>query len=276
MEFFLLFLVGLGTGVIGAITGTGGGIILAPILLIFFGLEPALGAGTTLALVSINSTSGAIMYLREKLVDKRSGLIFALAATPGAILAPFAVKQVSGDIFRVLFGLLLVSIAIYLFYRSLRPSNASLKKTSTVTFTVKQRQINTGTEIYKYEFNESLGAMFNFFLGFVSAFFGTGGGFVRTPILVTAFGFPVKVAVATSIFALSIYATIGAAVHVYLGHTEWMPTFIATAPGLIIGSLLGVYLSKRIRNIWTIILLAILLLIMGAQLVSTGAAQRFV
>ena len=276
MEFFLLFLVGLGTGVIGAITGTGGGIILAPILLIFFGLGPALVAGTTLALVSINSISGAIMYLREKLVDKRSGLIFALAATPGAILAPFAVKQVSGDIFKVLFGLLLVSIAIYLFYRSLRPSNVSLKKTSTVTFTVKQRQINTGTEIYKYEFNESLGTMFNFFLGFVSAFFGTGGGFVRTPILVTAFGFPVKVAVATSIFTLSIYATIGAAVHVYLGHTEWMPTFMATAPGLIIGSLLGVYLSKRIRNIWTIILLAILLLIMGAQLVSTGAAQRFV
>ena len=276
MEFFLLFLVGLGTGVIGAITGTGGGIILAPILLIFFGLGPALVAGTTLALVSINSISGAIMYLREKLVDKRSGLIFALAATPGAILAPFAVKQVSGDIFKVLFGLLLVSIAIYLFYRSLRPSNVSLKKTSTVTFTVKQRQINTGTEIYKYEFNESLAAMFNFLLGFVSAFFGTGGGFIRTPILVTSFGFPVKIAVATSIFALSIYATIGAAVHVYLGHTEWMPTFMATAPGLIIGSLLGVYLSKRIRNIWTIILLAILLLIMGAQLVSTGAAQRFV
>ena len=276
MEYLLLFVIGLGTGVIGAITGTGGGIILAPILLIFFGLEPALGAGTTLTLVSVNGISGSILYLREKIVDIRSGLIFALAATPGAILAPFAVKQIAGDIFRILFGFLLVSIAIYLFYRSLKPSNASVKMTRAVAFTVKQRQINTGTEIYTYEFNQSLAAMFNFFLGFVSAFFGTGGGFIRTPILVTIFDFPVKIAVATSIFALSIYATIGAAVHVYLGHTEWIPTFIAIAPGLIIGSLIGVYLSKRIRNIWTIIMLGGLLLIMGVQLVSTGAAWRFV
>ena len=121
-------------------------------------------------------------------------------------------------------------------------------------------------ETFEYEFNEALAAAFNFVLGFISAFFGTGGGFLRTPILVTAFGFPVRVAVATSIFALSIYATAGAGVHALLGHVEWYPTFVSAGAGLVVGSQIGVWLASRIRSRWTIRMLIALLLVMGVRL----------
>ena len=121
-------------------------------------------------------------------------------------------------------------------------------------------------ETFEYEFNEALAAAFNFVLGFISAFFGTGGGFLRTPVLVAAFGFPVRVAVATSIFALSIYATVGAGVHALLGHVEWYPTFVSAGAGLLVGSQIGVWLAPKVKSQWTIRMLIALLLVMGVRL----------
>ena len=72
-------------------------------------------------------------------------------------------------------------------------------------FTVKERKIKSSVGVtFIYKFNESMAVTFNLILGFVSSFFGTGGGFLRTPILVSVFSFPIKVAVATSIFSLSL------------------------------------------------------------------------
>ena len=123
-----------------------------------------------------------------------------------------------------------------------------------------------GGETFEYEFNEALAAGFNFVLGFISAFFGTGGGFLRTPVLVAAFGFPIQVAVATSIFALSIYATAGAGVHALLGHIEWYPTFVSAGAGLLVGSQIGVWLAPKVRSQWTVQMLIALLLVMGVRL----------
>ena len=66
--------------------------------------------------------------------------------------------------------------------------------------------------------------MVNLVLGFVSSFFGIGGGWLRTPFLVYVFGFPVQIAVATSIFTLSFYTTAGAATYALRGAVEWFPT----------------------------------------------------
>ncbi len=52
----LLFL-GLGTGIYGALVGAGGGFILAPVLILFFAMDPRIEAGTSLALVSVKSLS---------------------------------------------------------------------------------------------------------------------------------------------------------------------------------------------------------------------------
>ena len=239
-------------------------------LLIFFGLEPAVVAGTSLALVSLNSISSAVLYLRKKMVDRRSGLLFAAAAVPGSIAAPFAVREVAGDMFRVLFGALVVSLAVFILYRSTRSGEVSLDVSSKIRTTVRSRRIDAEGETYDYKVNEALAAVFNFVLGFVSAFFGAGGGFLRVPVLVTAFGFPVRVAAATSLFALAIYATAGATVHAALGHVEWLPTFAAVGPGLMIGSLAGVWTAMRVSSARIVVMLAAILLVMGVRLIWQG------
>lgn len=268
MDWLWLLLLGLGTGGFGVITGTGGGVIMVPVLLLVFNMEPTAVSGTSLALVAVTSFSGSLAYLRKRLVDKRSGLMFAAAALPGSVVAPFAVKLVAGDVFRGLFGLLLLSLAAYTLVKTLRSGSGNSEASHSVKPGVRARHITTSSgENFDYDFNESLAAAFNFVVGFLSAFFGTGGGFLRTPVLISVFGFPVRIAVATSIFSLAMSATAGAGVHALLGHVDWYPTFIFAGLGLLVGSQVGVLLAARTRNQWTMMLLITLISIMGARLV---------
>ena len=139
---------------------------------------------------------------------------------------------------------------------------------------VRSREIRTETgQVYRYKFNEWIATAFNFVLGFISSFFGTGGGFLRTPILVAAFGFPIHIAVATSIFTLGFYTTAGAVTHAALGHVDWFPTFVFAGIGLVIGGQIGARLTNRVKGAWILRLLLVLVLVLGIRLLIQGIME---
>ena len=272
MEAFMLLLLGFGAGSYGVLVGAGGGFILAPALIIFFDMEPTVVAGTSLALVAINALSGWQVYKRMGLVDYRSGLLFAAAAIPGAVLAPFILTTVADGIFRLLLGSLLLGLAVLMMMRP-RAEQAPRKRGSTDSprRMVRSRRILVlGGGAYEYRFNEALAASFNVSLGFMSSFFGTGGGFLRTPILVYSFNFPVLVAVATSVFTIIFYTTAGAITHASLGHVDWYPTFVWAGIGLVAGAQVGARLAGKIGSVWVLRLLLVLVLGLGLTLVIQG------
>lgn len=262
-----LLLLGFSTGAYGVLVGGGGGFVLAPILLIFFDIEPQVVAGTVLALVAANSIAGSLVYRQMGLVDRRSGLLFAAAAIPGSVLAPFVLTAVAGGVFRFLFGLMLVLLALQILIRPGLSDRKTPVKHRLFAGMVRERTIAPpGGQVFRYEFNELFATSFNFVLGFISSFFGTGGGFLRTPILVAAFGFPVRVAAATSIFTLSFYTTAGAVTHASLGHVDWYPTFVWTGIGLVIGGQLGARMSSKVKGIWILRLLMVVVFGLGVRL----------
>ena len=273
-EWLLLLLLGFGTGAYGVLIGAGGGFILAPILLIFFDLEPEVVAGTTLGMVALSSLSGTQVYRRMGLIDYRSGLLFAAAAIPGAVLGPFVVTQIGDDTFRILFGILLLGVTLQLLLRPVESEGRHRNPASEAGHKRGDRRITTSDgQVFKYRFNEPLATSFNVVLGFMSSFFGTGGGFLRTPILISLFGFPVRVAVATSLFALSIYTTAGAATHAALGHIEWYPTFVWAGLGLVAGSQVGALASGKIKSRWIVRLLGVAVFSLGVSLLVQGLLE---
>ncbi len=273
-----LILMGFGTGVYGVLVGAGGGFIIGPLLLIFFDIEPVTVAGTVLALVAINSISGTFAFRRMGTVDVRSGLLFAAAATPGAVIGVIVVRSVTPGLFQLLFGILLLLLALHIATSSSDKAEAREPDPAALVgdrrflgFMVKSREISFadgGT--YRYRFNEVFATAFNVPLGIISSFFGTGGGFLRTPILVYAFGFPVRIAVATSIFTLSFYTSAGAITHALYGHIEFFPTFVFTGIGLVLGGQLGARLTGRIKGKWILRLLLIVVLALGVKLLIQG------
>ena len=281
VQWVILALVGFVTGVFGVLVGAGGGFILVPILRIFFDKDPAIVAGTVLALVAANSISGAFAYRYMRVVDKRSAYLFAAAAIPGSVIAPFVLKKALEGlpgVFDAMFGLLLVILAVRIAtqqFDSGRQSRLGRARSRRRSFinpqTLHRRRITAESgETYRYRLNERWAVLINFVLGFISSFFGVGGGFLRTPILVYAFGFPVQVAVATSIFALSFYTTAGAATHAFIGNIEWFPTFVFAGIGLVTGGQIGARLSGKVQGPWIMRLLMFVILAMGVQLMIQG------
>ena len=151
---------GLATGVSGIIVGTGGGLILVPMLLLFSDMEPAVVAGTSLTLVAVSSFSGAAGYQRLGLVDRRSGLLLGIAAVPGSVLAPFVVEFVAAGAFRMMFGLLLVGLAVYTILTSRIVADAASRPGHLSGAGVRSRHIiSRSGQVFDYGFNELLAAM---------------------------------------------------------------------------------------------------------------------
>ena len=275
LQWTLTALVGVVSGAYGVLVGAGGGFILSPVLLIISDSEPETIAGTVLTAVAVNSILVAWTYRGMKVVDYRSGLLFAAAAVPGAVVGAFVVGEVAPGIFSTLFGILLVLLAVQLTVRSRMLDNVqTVEPRHLISATVRRRSIRTESgEEYSYEFNEALATSFNVILGFISSFFGIGGGFLRTPILVMAFGFPVRIAAASSVFALAIYGTAGALTHAALGHIELFPTLVFATAGLVVGGQIGARFSGRIRGVWVFRMLLVVVLALGIRLIWQGVTS---
>ena len=272
LEWPLTVIVGVVSGAYGVLVGAGGGFIISPVLLTISDTDPKTIAGTVLTAIAVNSALVSWTYRGMKVVDYRSGLLFAAAAVPGAVIGAFVVGEVASNIFRTLFGVLLVMLAVRLAFNSKISEHTQIDKPRhPISLTVRRRTIRTESgEEYSYEFNEALATSFNVILGFISSFFGIGGGFLRTPILVMVFGFPVRIAAASSVFALSIYGTAGAITHAALGHIELFPTLVFVTAGLVVGGQIGARLSGRVRGVWILRLLLVVVLALGIHLIWQG------
>lgn len=82
---FLIFLaVGCFTGIIGALLGLGGGVVIVPFLVFVAHYEPQLAIGTSMFVVLLNALSGALGYVRQKIACTDAAICFSLATIPGA------------------------------------------------------------------------------------------------------------------------------------------------------------------------------------------------
>ncbi len=92
MPFYLLGLVGLGAGagLLGALLGIGGGLLITPLLTLLFGIPIEQAIATSLVAIIATSSVAASHYVQEKLSDIRLGMVLELATTLGAISGALA------------------------------------------------------------------------------------------------------------------------------------------------------------------------------------------
>ena len=251
IQIFAFVIVGFFATSYGVLVGAGGGFIIGPTLMLLFDFSPQSAVGTSILCVSIASLSGAISYLRLKIVDVRSTILFSIAAMPGAILAVIGLEKIDSALFNILFAIILFLTGLYVYWSPSKSENKNLLKDFNKVnknFWKTKREINTKAgENYKYTFIEPLATSVNVIFGFISSFFGIGGGPLRTPTLVYFFNFPVKVATATSVATMSIYTLFGSSAHFVSGNVE-ISAVIPLGIGGIFGSQFGVIISKRLKG----------------------------
>ncbi len=275
VTYLWLFPLGLAIGAFGTLIGAGGGFILVPILLIVYPDENTeLITSISLAVVFFNALSGSFAYARMKRIDFKSGIVFAVATIPGAILGAISVAYVPRQVFDIVFGVLMIAAGAFL-WLSAKEDHAhgsakaaatnSSASTSKLTF---RDFIDADGVRYQYAYNPVIGIVLSVFVGFVSSLLGVGGGFIHVPALSRLLNFPVHVATATSHFVLAVMALTGTIVHIFNGAFEHGVRRTAIlAVGVLIGAQIGARLSNRIGGKSIIRGLALALVFVGLRLV---------
>ena len=270
MSWWELLLVPLGfaVGAYGTLVGAGGGFVLVPALLIIYpGEKPSSVTSISLAVVFFNAVSGSAAYARLKRIDYFTGAIFAAAAMPGAIGAAFLVSSVPRDLFDLMFGVLLLSLAAYTLWSagSVAVMRPPLRGRGIVTRVMPGDEEG---ETFRYSYNLWQGILYSAGVGFISSLLGIGGGVVHVPIMITLLRFPVHIAVATSHFVLAISAASGSAVHLANGDLAGANLLRALllSAGVIPGAQVGARLAQRFKGPVIVRLLAVALFALGVRL----------
>jgi uncharacterized protein len=208
----LIILLGAGciAGFLAGFFGVGGGIVLVPILLLFYSLTGTtylvsthLAFGTSLLIIIFASSSSALQYSRNKQIVWHAVLYLGIGSVVGGLLGAFIASRLEGRVLRQIFAVILLGVAAQLLM--------SAKK-------------NKGDQV-PAAFPPAL-LLSGFGVGLVSALAGIGGGIISIPIMHSLFRFPFKKALGTSSATIVITALAGVVGYVVQGWgNSLLPSF---------------------------------------------------
>ncbi len=116
----LLVLTGFITGVLSGVLGVGGGVIVVPVLMFFFGANDLVAKGSSLVMMIPGSISGTIGNMRRNNVDMRAALAVGIAASVCVPFSSVLATLLDPFIANVLFSLYLAYLVGQMLYKKLR------------------------------------------------------------------------------------------------------------------------------------------------------------
>lgn len=230
------FLIGVSLGALG-----GGGSILAVPALVYGAGQGAKAATTTsLLVVGVTAVVGIVSHRRAGRVRVRSGLVFGAVGIVGSLVGSRLNRAVDPDVLLLAFSGLMLVAAWRMWASSRRPAPpppaevgaarpandvVAVRAEPVLTFAVAAKVAVAGTVV-----------------GFLTGFFGVGGGFVIVPALVLALRFPMPEAVGTSLLVIAINSAVALAPRVSTTGIEWriaLPFAVAALLGVGVGTRLA-------------------------------------
>jgi uncharacterized membrane protein YfcA len=252
----LLLILGFFAGLLGALTGIGGGVLLTPILALHFGIPIREAIGTSLVAVITTSAASSSVHLQRHTTDIRLGMTLELATALGAGVMAYLVGYFNRSALEGLF-------AAFLLYSSIM----ILSKRGKVSADDDSSPAANGEiAIPPYEPRRyPLGLGASLIAGGLSGLLGIGGGPIKVPVMYIFMNVPLMVATATSNFMIGVTAAASAVVYYRRG--DIMPEIAAPlAVGVFLGSLLGARLAPRVHTRVVVYLLVGVMLYLAVHL----------
>jgi hypothetical protein len=252
----LLVVLGFFAGLLGALTGIGGGVLLSPILALHFGIPIRQAIGTSLVAVITTSAASSSVHLQRHTTDIRLGMTLELATALGAAVTAYLVGYFNRNWLEGIF-------AGFLLYSSI----TILARGGKVKDQEEPPATSTGeTVIPPYEPQHyPLGLGASLIAGGLSGLLGIGGGPIKVPVMYIFMNVPLMVATATSNFMIGVTAAASAIVYYRRGDIL-VELAAPLAVGVFLGSLLGARLAPRIRTTYVVYLLVAVMLYLAGHL----------
>lgn len=259
----ILFAGALFAGLIGSLTGLGGGVIIIPLLTLVFGVDIRYAIGTSLISVIATSSGAASSYVKEGLLNIRIGMFLEIATTLGAIAGAAIAVFAPTHAIAIIFGLVLIYSAINSLQMQSqdgeRGNNAVKNSEKWIKLLKAEGTYTAGNEIKDYKLR-NLGGGFTVMgaAGILSGLLGIGSGALKVIAMDSVMKIPFKVSTSTSNFMIGVTAAASAGIYLSRGYIDpllSMPVML----GVLIGSLTGAKMlvkthTKKIRIVFAVVI----------------------
>lgn len=269
----LLFLTSIGAGLLGALTGLGGGVVIVPVLALLFKVDIRYAIGASLVSVIATSSGAAVAYVREGLSNIRIGMFLEVATTLGALLGAYLMAKISSHWIVIIFGVVLLYSAFASFRK--RAEQASTGQVNTLA---KQLELSGtypglhGCEAYTAQ-RVPLGFGIMFIAGTLSGLLGIGSGAVKVLAMDQAMKLPFKVSTTTSNFMIGVTAAASAGIYFARGYIDpgiAMPVML----GVLAGSLIGTRILVKTSVTTLKSFFALVIVVLGCEMIYSGITGR--
>ncbi len=256
-------------GVIGALIGLGGGVIITPLLVLAFGIDIRYAMGAALCSVIATSSGAAAAYLRDGISNMRIGLFLCIATTVGAIFGASLAVVLDQAVLSIIFGVALLATVLL----SLRKKEDLGRAEASDPLALKLRLPGTMPDpkgSSEYTVHHVLpGFAVMWVAGVLSGLLGIGSGAFKVLAMDQIMRIPFKVTTATSNFMIGV--TAAASVGVYLKRGYLDPALVAPVA---LGVLAGAFVGAKLLPIAPVNLLRAIFLtavsIIAVQMIARG------
>jgi uncharacterized membrane protein YfcA len=218
---------GIVIGLTLGLVGGGGSILAVPILVYVLG-EPVKEATTaSLAIVGTTALVGAVDHARVGRVRGRIAVMFSLGGAGGAVAGTALNRLADPHLLLLAFALVMFGSA-YAMLRGRAVRRHEGTHADSRALAVRIFPVGVG-------------------VGVLTGFFGVGGGFVIVPALVLLLGFPIPIAIGTSLLVIALTSVSALAAHLATGSIDWA-VVIAFTLAAIVGTLAGSTAGRRLSN----------------------------
>jgi uncharacterized membrane protein YfcA len=233
-------------GLVGALTGLGGGVLLVPLLTLGFGVNVRYAAGASLVSVIATSSGAASSYIRDGLTNIRLGILLEVATTIGAVGGALLATRLSTGTIALIFGIVLLSSAL----STTRP---------------RLDVANEGYTVHRVPLGFGVMAI----AGVVSGLLGIGSGAIKVLAMDRVMRLPFKVSTTTSNFMIGV--TAAASAGIYLRHGYINPVIVwPVMLGVLVGALLGARILRAAPVVWLRRLFTMVVVVLAVEMIVKG------
>jgi len=260
-------------GLIGSLTGLGGGVIIIPLLTLVLGVDIHYAIGASIISVIATSSGSAAAYVKEGITNVRIGMFLEIATTISAIAGAVITVFIDPNYIAVIFGsILLFSAAMMVRNKIDRSDNDTSGKLA--GFFKLNGSYPTEDGIKKYAVHHVMGGFSMMFVaGIVSGLLGIGSGALKVIAMDNIMKIPFKVSTTTSNFMMGVTAAASALVYLHRGQID--PGIVMpVAVGVLLGATIGSKILLRLKTDKLKVVFAVVVTFLALQMIYNGFMGR--
>ncbi|MBC8985776.1 sulfite exporter TauE/SafE family protein [Pedobacter sp. N36a] len=226
-------------GLVGSLTGLGGGVIIIPLLTLVLGVDIHYAIGASIVSVIATSSGSAAAYVKEGITNIRIGMFLEVATTISAVIGAVLTVYLNPGFIAVVFGLILLFSAAMMVIKKVDRSDNDTSGKLALFFKL-NGTYPTAHGPKNYAVHRVVGGfVMMFFAGIISGLLGIGSGALKVIAMDNIMRIPFKVSTTTSNFMMGVTAAASAIVYLHRGQIDpgiAMPVTIGVLSGATIGS----------------------------------------